>query len=397
MSAFVKFCVIGIVASSAIVLGCAAWLPANLSWVAILAGMAIVWPLVGHLLLNAHSAVPASSAGALLHDDLVGFSTTLESTITEFTTHFAAIRWEIERTQSLLQHAIDELSESFSGIHELIKAQQSVAVEVTAAGQDDVGFAAFVDHTTDIMSGIVENVVNNSRVGVDLVEMTDGIAAHTRRVRSILDALGSITKQTNLLALNASIEAARAGDAGRGFAVVADEVRNLSARTMQFSQQIHGLMQDMQTSVEQTGLAIQKMAGQDMDFAVKSKANVINIVQKMESQTRIRQTAIDQLAGGADMVGQRVNQAVRALQFYDMTTQLLGHVTRRTAALDTALNQVNVTSQSLRSTGKTDGDPGKGLQQECLRLREMLPMLAEISVRNPVTQSSVSEGDIELF
>jgi uncharacterized protein YukE len=91
---------------------------------------------------------------------------------------------------------------------------------------------------------------------MELVGLTDNIAARTQDVQSILSEIGAIAKQTNLLALNAAIEAARAGEAGRGFAVVADEVRDLSGRTSQFSQQINKVIQNMQVTVKQTEEAI---------------------------------------------------------------------------------------------------------------------------------------------
>jgi len=217
------------------------------------------------------------------------FRNLLREFATQFSAQFDAARSEIARVQNLLREAIDDLTISFQGMHAQTEEQRQLTLTVTAGGDESntaVQFDEFVRDTSAVMQRVVDSVINNSKLGMELVELTDSIARHAKDVQGILSEIGSIAKQTNLLALNAAIEAARAGEAGRGFAVVADEVRDLSARTTQFSQQINILMQGMQSSVKQTETAIQSMASQDMTFALESKQKVEGIIHTMENDPK---------------------------------------------------------------------------------------------------------------
>jgi methyl-accepting chemotaxis protein len=249
------------------------------------------------------------------------------------------------------------------------------------------------------MQRVVDSVIGNSKLGMELVELTDSIAHHALDVQSILSEIGSIAKQTNLLALNAAIEAARAGEAGRGFAVVADEVRDLSARTTQFSQQINTLMQGMQVSVKQTENAIQGMASQDMTFALESKQQVENIIRTMERQNTGRIQAIGALGGSASNVEALVAKAITALQFQDMVSQLLAHILRRVEALDGVLQQLNTLGSTLDQEAMTADARGAilSLRGEQGKIIAALKSVESQTINNPVDQKAMTQGDVELF
>jgi methyl-accepting chemotaxis protein len=328
------------------------------------------------------------------------FHKLLEECERQFSAQYSAINAELARVQSLLQGAIVTLTESFQGMHAVTSEQLQLTMAVTTGGDaNPQQFDEFVANTSGVMEKVVDSVVENSKLGMELVELTDSIAKSTKDVQSILSEIGSIAKQTNLLALNAAIEAARAGEAGRGFAVVADEVRDLSARTTQFSQQISKLMAGMQGAVRQTEMAIQRMASQDMTFALESKSHVQEIISTMEAQNRGRLEAIGKLATSAHGMDQQVNRAVTALQFQDMVSQLTDHVVKRIGALDGVTKHLGKLSRALQQDASSSNARAalQQLHDETASVARSLSTMSVTTEHNPVNQQAMNDGDVELF
>jgi methyl-accepting chemotaxis protein len=326
----------------------------------------------------------------------------LEECSSQFSGQMVIVRSELGQVQSLLSEAIVSLTSSFNSMHEHTRHQREVTVSVTSSSDSEQSrsrFDDFVKDTSAVMQRVVDNIVGNSKLGMELVELTDSIGARTQDIQSILSEIGSIAKQTNLLALNAAIEAARAGEAGRGFAVVADEVRDLSGRTSQFSQQINKVIQNMQVTVEQTEVAIQRMASHDLSFAVESKQSIEDIIATMESQGQSRAVAIGQLGGIADEVDIQVGRAVTALQFQDIVSQLLSHVGRRIDAIDDVSRHLGVLATTLQRNAVTPDAAGalQSMQSETRRVSERLQDMAQKTANSPVSQKEMHRGEIELF
>ncbi len=311
---------------------------------------------------------------------------------------YQCIRDEVDQVQQMLSEAIASLTGSFHGILAATNAQQAIAMSLASddtEGDEGMRLDEFVAQTSGVMQRVVDSVIMNSKLGMELVELTDRISKRARDVESILTEISGIAKQTNLLALNAAIEAARAGEAGRGFAVVADEVRDLSTRTSQCSQQIAVVMQGMREGVKGTEEAIEKLASTDMNFALESKQQVEQVLISMEGLNRQRGDAIGHLAEHAHVMDAEVNRAVTALQFQDLVSQLIAHVDRRVNGLTQLMGQFDALSGCIQQAA-TAGDAAP-LLRVVEEMRVQLAALEEKTGARPVRQQEVSHGEIDLF
>ena len=349
------------------------------------------------------AAIIAASTQKTAERELMAeFARLLNECVLQFATQYTSMRAEIARVQTLLAEAIETLTQSFQGMHEQTEAQRQLSLAVTShadEADEALNFDDFVQNTADAMQLVVESVIGNSRVALELVEVTEDIAQRTQDVQNILSEIGAIAKQTNLLALNAAIEAARAGEAGRGFAVVADEVRNLSARTSAFSLQINNLILGMQVSVHKTEAAIAQMASQDMGFAVESKRQVEAIIATLDEKGRRREGAIGKLGESAQQVETLVGRAITALQFQDMVSQLSGHILRRIEALDKVMQHLGELSGAIQADAESDNAAAAvfALKEETAKVTGSMVTMELQTIHNPVGQRAMTEGEVELF
>lgn len=298
---------------------------------------------------------------------------------------------ELQRVNELLHQAIDTLLHSFSSMNELVQSQRNAALGI-AKGQgndsDNKLFASFILDTAKTLDTFVENTITTSKIAMSLVESMDNMNHQVGSVLAILGEIEAISKQTNLLALNAAIEAARAGEAGRGFAVVADEVRSLSLRTNQFSSEIRNHMELVNDSLTSAQDSILKVASTDMTYTLQSKQRVQDTMAQIEQMNMKMGSAVQDIDALAEQVSQEVNTAVRALQFQDMTSQLVNHATRRIESVQEIISSMDLAVHDVH-------DLSTGLSAAHQRVRETVRKASERM--NPVSQESIDSGDIELF
>lgn len=344
---------------------------------------------------------PASGKGAVKppHQEASSQSAVenvLMQTHPQFASHFAGASGDLEQVQALLADAIEKLLESFSGMQNLIKNQQDAALGmvVNHSAQDINETGDFLAEITATFQQLIVTIVNNSKVGLELVEKMDVVSEKVSEILNVLADIDGISKQTNLLALNAAIEAARAGEYGRGFAVVADEVRKLSSRSEQFSQQIRTTVSGVKEAISTAEGSISQMASLDMGFAVESKKKVGEALERAQKINVHMAVVIGQQSEIAREVDEVVGRAISSLQFQDMVGQLLQHSNTRINSMERAWHRMG--DWSNEAAQGHAASPGKIVRMRT-EINEIFANADELDKRNPVRQEKMAAGDIDLF
>jgi len=286
--------------------------------------------------------------------------------------------------------AIHTLTEAFMAIQVLLNQQQTyihtlLSVEVEGKSSSiEMDMRQFAENTSKTLNHFVEIASNMGNESIYLLEKVEHISAQMPGVMKALQGIEQIASQTNLLALNAAIEAARAGEAGRGFAVVAGEVRSLSNSSSEVSHNIQKQLSSINGLIAELSKEVKNIATQDVDYVHDSKDEVNEAISQLAHKADNDLKMTRNLDGLATELLEAVHNAMRGLQFGDISVQSLQFTLEGVTQLSETMRQV----ENIKGSNSAD---------ELDLIIQVFQEKKEQRVHNPVSSSSMDSGDVEFF
>ncbi len=213
-----------------------------------------------------------------------------------------------------------------TAMNEMSCTVQEIATVVTSAATSSQQGLEMSHAGKEIVVDTTDAINNLATLLSEVDESIECLVSGSQSIETVLGEISSIAEQTNLLALNAAIEAARAGEQGRGFAVVADEVRALAKRTQQSTEEVHTLLNTLQTDSKRAKLAMERGTEQSsscVELAIKTGnafdaiAGEVNDIASINDQIA---TAIEEQS----VVTEQINQNIVSISDMSLVSEQHG-------------------------------------------------------------------------
>jgi methyl-accepting chemotaxis protein len=157
----------------------------------------------------------------------------------------------------------------------------------------------------------------------------------------------------------------------------------LSSRSTVFSAQIRQHVDAVHAELKAADAAVSLLAAKDMSFALGSRKQLNDMLDDLQRMSERTMQVINLLDGISNSIGDGINRAVTALQFQDLSSQLLGQMHLQCQGLEAF-------SQRLQGHVRLPADEqGQRLYEERLELKQVQS--------GPVSQTSMNAGGIDLF
>jgi methyl-accepting chemotaxis protein len=256
----------------------------------------------------------------------------------------------LQESVRLLTNAGSELGTSTTEQSQTITRQATALQETQVTAQEIKQTSLLASQKAEMVLKLTEKADAVSSQGEAAIERSLGgltdiraqvaeiaqriaqLSERTQQIGGITQTVKDLADQSNMLALNAAIEAVRSGEHGKGFAVVAREIRSLADQSIQATNRVREILEDIGGAIRAT-VSITERGSQKIEGGLAQvKASGENL-RELSTIVKDNSSAVRQIAAAVSQQNAGI-------------TQIFSAVTDQTRMMDETMKRLETTTQA---------------------------------------------------
>jgi methyl-accepting chemotaxis protein len=256
----------------------------------------------------------------------------------------------LQDSVQLLTNAGGELGQSTSEQSQTITRQATALQETQVTAQEIKQTSLLAAQKAETVLKLTEKADQVSSQGEAAIEKSLGglteiraqvdeiaqkiaqLSERTQQIGGITQTVKDLADQSNMLALNAAIEAVRSGEHGKGFAVVAREIRSLADQSIQATNRVREILEDIGGAI-QVAVSITERGSQKIDGGLSQVKQSGENLRELSNIVKDNSSAVRQIAAAVSQQNAGI-------------TQIFSAVTDQTRMMDETMRRLETTTQA---------------------------------------------------
>ena len=256
----------------------------------------------------------------------------------------------LQESVQLLTNAGGELTQSTNDQSQTITRQATALQETQVTAQEIKQTSLLAAQKAETVLKLTEKADQVSSQGEAAIEQSLGgltdiraqvdeiaqkiaqLSERTQQIGGITQTVKDLADQSNMLALNAAIEAVRSGEHGKGFAVVAREIRSLADQSIQATNRVREILEDIGGAIR-VAVSITERGSQKIEGGLLQVKQSGENLRELSNIVKDNSSAVRQIAAAVSQQNAGI-------------TQIFSAVTDQTRMMDETMRRLETTTQA---------------------------------------------------
>jgi methyl-accepting chemotaxis protein len=302
---------------------------------------------------------------------------------------------ELDRSRRLIREAVAQLNGSFRSMEEQSRRQRAMITSlVDEDGAGSPGVRGFAEAAGALTGDLARMLADDSRESVRTVHLIGEMTQNLDEVFVLLGELQGIADQTARTSSHAASPGIR--DPRSALMAFAFDMRQLTAQSGSLSERIRALVGSSKILVGRVRTRVEETAEREMNASIEAETRSEGLIEQVTAINRSLASGISLVSHCGSQIGQDVGNAVRSLQFEDITNQAMTAASMHLSRLRGITRDAAGLQQQLASVAGQAGARTLTLEAFDRRLRDKLGEWKK-PAHKPVSQVTMKSGSVELF